>query len=279
MTVLKWDGHTHTKFCYHGSWAETTAYLERAIEQGFTRYTLSEHPPLPEQYVDNKRLWTELAMPESELPAYFAYAKAMKEEYKGRIDVTIGLEMDYLDGQQEFSNQILEPWLSELEDVVISVHYLPGKGGTRCIDFTPDDFKDAFMEHYGSIEKIIDAYYDQVEAAIAWASTLPSGLRKRIGHINLIRKFQSELPPMDEEQIRRRLLAILPKLREAGLGLDVNVAGFRKPTCGEAYVPPWFMKLCVEQGVELIYGSDSHSPADVGAEWEWYEEQIRTLSV
>lgn len=272
--ALKWDGHTHTKFCYHGSPAESDAYLDRAIELGFDRYTLSEHPPLPDRYVDDPKLMAELAMPERELPEYMAYAAAVKEHYASRIEVAVGLEMDYLPGMTDYSDRLLAPWLGELEDIVVSVHYLPGKGGMRCIDFTPADFADAFLDHYGSMDAVADAYYDAVEGAIAWAATLPKSIRRRIGHVNLIRKFHRELPPMEEERMRTRLEALLPKLKAADLGLDVNVAGFRKPTCGEAYVPEWLIDRCIVEGIELVYGSDTHKPEEVGADWDWFERVV-----
>ncbi|MDI4644013.1 histidinol-phosphatase HisJ [Cohnella hashimotonis] len=272
--ALKWDGHTHTKFCYHGSPAESEAYLDRAIELGFARYTLSEHPPLPDRYVDDPKLMAELAMPERELPEYMAYAAAVKARYADRIEVAVGLEMDYLPGMTDYSDRLIAPWLGELEDIVVSVHYLPGKGGMRCIDFTPTDFADAFLDHYGSMDAVAEAYYDAVEGAIAWASTLPGSIRRRIGHVNLIRKFQRELPPMNAERARARLEALLPKLKAAGVGLDVNVSGFRKPTCGEAYVPEWLIDRCIAEGIELVYGSDTHKPAEVGADWDWFERAI-----
>ena len=75
---MKWDGHTHTKFCYHGSNAAEELYIDRAIELGFERYTISEHPPLPAGYVVDERLMKELAMPVNELPIYMDYAKQMK---------------------------------------------------------------------------------------------------------------------------------------------------------------------------------------------------------
>lgn len=272
--ALKWDGHTHTKFCYHGSPAESDEYLDRAIELGFDRYTLSEHPPLPDRYVDDPKLMAELAMPERELPEYMAYAAAIKARYAGRIEVAVGLEMDYLPGMTDYSDRLLAPWLGGLEDIVVSVHYLPGKGGMRCIDFTPADFADAFLEHYGSMDAVADAYYDAVAGAIAWAATLPKSIRRRIGHVNLIRKFHRELPPMNEERARARLEALLPKLKAADLGLDVNVAGFRKPTCGEAYVPEWLVDRCIAEGIELVYGSDTHKPGEVGADWDWFERVV-----
>lgn len=265
---IKWDGHTHTRFCYHGSSAPQEEYLDQAIRLGFERYTISEHPPLPQAWIANQDLFAELAMPEAELPQYIRYAQQMKELYSGRIEVTVGLELDYLPGQLEYTERIVDQWHQSLEDVVYSVHYLPGAGGMRCIDFTPDDFREGILAYYGSMERVVEEYYNHVEAAIEWAARLP--MRTRLGHINLIEKFHQALPAIDETQIRRRLEGIIPKLAQAGVGIDVNTAGLRVATCGKPYASEWFIRQCRLQGIDCIYGSDSHKPEHVGTGWDWY---------
>lgn len=274
--MLKWDGHTHTRFCYHGNSAEQPLYLDRAIELGFERYTISEHPPLPAGFVPDEKLFAELAMPPEELPDYMAYAKEMKRRYEGKLEVTVGLELDYLPGQLDFTERIVDEWQRELEDVVYSVHYLPGTGGMRCIDYTADDFRKHLLAYYGSMDAVVNEYYDHVEEAIRWAAKLP--MRKRLGHINLIEKFRLELPEIDEALICRRLEGILPLLVESSVGIDVNTAGLRVATCGKPYVPEWFLAACRKQGIPCIYGSDSHKPEQVGFGWEWYEQQMSVLA-
>lgn len=266
---IKWDGHTHTRFCYHGSSAPQEEYLDQAIKLGFERYTISEHPPLPQGWIGNAALFEELAMPEAELPLYFAYVKQMQEQYSGRIEITSGLELDYLPGRLDYTERLLDRWQTELEDVVYSVHYLPGKEGMRCIDFTADDFREGLLSYYGTMENVVEEYYNHVEAAIERAGQLP--VRTRLGHINLIEKFQQALPPIDEGQIRRRLENMIPKLAQAGIGIDVNTAGLRVATCGKPYAPEWFIKQCRQQGIACIYGSDAHKPEHVGTGWDWYE--------
>lgn len=265
---LKWDGHTHTNYCRHGSDADMGAYVEEAIARGFRRYTLSEHPPLPERWIADERLMRELAMKAEELPHYFADAFKTKEKYREQIEVLVGLELDYLPGNTDFALEMVDRWNGKLEDALVSVHYLPGKDGMRCVDFTPADFAEGLIGHYGSMEAVVDAYYDQVEEAVAWAAQLP--VPKRIGHINLIEKFQAELPAIDPAQIERRLRRILPMLKRAGAGLDVNTAGLRKKTCGKPYVPAWYLQECLAAGIPVVFGSDAHHPHDVGSDWDWF---------
>ncbi|PYI50588.1 histidinol-phosphatase HisJ [Paenibacillus flagellatus] len=271
--TIKWDGHSHTKFCKHGHPDELDRYLDRAVELGFERYSVTEHPPLPDRWIDDAPLMAELAMGFEEMPAYFAYVREAKKRYEGRLDVTVGLEIDYLHDRFAFTERIVDPWADALEDIVVSVHYLPGRGGMRCIDYKPDDFKTNLLDYYGSMEQVVDAYFDHVELAIETAARLPG--RKRIGHLGLIGKFRQALPPIDEGQMRERLEKALPLLVRANVGVDVNTAGLRVATCGVAYVPEWLIRACVDAGVECVYGSDSHKPEQVGFGWDYFERAMR----
>ncbi|MCD9020945.1 histidinol-phosphatase HisJ [Cohnella silvisoli] len=270
--TLKWDGHTHTRFCYHGNDAELTDYVNRAIGLGFTRYSVTEHPPLPDGWIKDEKLMAELAMPVNQLPDYISYVQQMKLRYEGQIELTVGLEMDYLYEMESFSNNLLEPYKEVVEDAVVSVHYLPADGGMYCIDYTADNFRQNLLASYGSMDSVAEAYFDHVEKAITWAATLP--MRKRLGHPLLIEKFSRDLPTISESLIRRRLEGIVGLLKTSGVGVDVNTAGLRVPSCGKAYAPAWFIRMCQAQGIELVYGSDSHKPEQVGFGWDWFQRAI-----
>lgn len=270
--IDKRDGHSHTPFCKHGSKAPMEAYVEQAIALGFTRYTLTEHPPLPYQWIDNPQLMSELAMEADELPLYMEQAWKLKQHYTGKIEITVGLELDFLFDRTDFTMDIVKACSDKLEEAVVSVHYLPGVGGMRCIDYTPDDFKTGLLAYYNSMERIIDAYYDHVELAIDLAADLP--FRTRIGHINLIEKFRTELPLIDENQIADRLKKIIPRLDKAGVGIDVNMAGLRVATCGKPYAPNWFVQECRANKIECVYGSDAHKPEQVGFGWDVLEQSL-----
>ncbi|WJH34034.1 histidinol-phosphatase HisJ [Paenibacillus sp. CC-CFT747] len=200
------------------------------------------------------------------------YVEGLKRSYAGKIEVTVGLELDYLPGRTDFADELIAPYADRLEDLLVSVHYLPGKGGMRCLDFTPADFREGILEYYGSMERVVEEYYDHVEQALEWAASLPG--RKRLGHVQLIEKFRDALPPMDDSQMNERLTRIKPKLLASGMGLDVNTAGLRVGTCGKAYVPVWFLEDCLASGIECVYGSDAHKPEDAGAGWDWFEKAV-----
>lgn len=270
---MKWDGHTHTPYCYHGSDIAQEIYIDQAIKLGFQRYTLSEHSPLPSDWIDDIQLYKRLAMPRDQLSHYIQHARHFKLIYQGRIDVTVGLELDYLPGKVDYTDSILSDTHNDLEDFIFSVHYLPGVGGMRCIDYRVDYFKEHILAYYGTMEKVVDEYYNNVESAIEWVSQYTT--RKRIGHINLIEKFKSALPEIDQKQIKDRLLQMIPLLIKHNVGLDVNTAGIRVETCGKPYVDDWFLIECKKQNIPCIYGSDAHKPDHLGIGWDWFENTLR----
>lgn len=271
--MLRWDGHSHTKFCKHGYPDELEHYLDRALALGFDRYSVTEHSPMPEKYVDDEQLMAELAMGHEEMPAYFDYVRAYRERYEGRIEVAIGLEFDYLHDNWAFTERLAERWLDVLDDSVMSVHYLPGRGGWRCVDYKPEDFRVNLLDYYGSMERVADEYFDHVELAVETAARLPG--RRRIGHLCLIEKFSKVLPPLEQGQIDERLEKLLPLLSRTGISVDVNTAGLRVPTCGKPYVPEWFIRRCKAEGIVCVYGSDAHKPEQVGFGWDYYEKAMQ----
>ncbi|MCL6547845.1 MAG: histidinol-phosphatase HisJ [Alicyclobacillus sp.] len=271
-TGVRWDGHTHTHFCRHGSGHHLNQYLDRAQALGFCGYTVTEHPPLPPGWLADEGVMRQLAMDPKDLGAYMEEAGRCKRDRAGVLDVRVGLELDYLPGSEDFTVDLVDRWLDRLDEVIVSVHFLPGRGGMRCVDLSADDVRDGLIDYYGSVNAVADVYYDCVEAAIALAARLP--VPARIGHVLLIEKFRLAVGEVDGQLTERRLSRILELLGGTGVGLDVNTAGFRKEWCRKPYVPESFLKRCAARGVECVFGSDAHHPDEVGAGWDWYAQVL-----
>ncbi|MCP4297475.1 MAG: PHP domain-containing protein, partial [Proteobacteria bacterium] len=93
--MKKWDGHTHTEFCPHGSQDATVERIEKAIEQGFTHYSLTEHAPLPEDCLSDPQLRDECGMSIKKTDEYFRFIHELKKVYKKKITLLVGLEIDF----------------------------------------------------------------------------------------------------------------------------------------------------------------------------------------
>lgn len=218
-----------------------------------------------------------LEMPADELESYFLMVERMKDVYQGTLDILSGLELDYLYGKESFTTKIVEQYQHRMDDAIVSVHFLPGRDGMYCIDWSSEDLTSNLLNYYGNMDNLIDCYYDHVELAIQFAATLPFK-KVRIGHINLIQKFQRELPAFDMDKMNARLIRLLVLLKKTGVLVDVNTAGLRVPTCRAPYVPEWFISECIQNEIGLVFGSDAHKPSDVASGWNWYREVIEKSS-
>ncbi|WDL99445.1 histidinol-phosphatase HisJ [Alicyclobacillus sp. ALC3] len=265
---MKWDGHTHTSFCRHGDSAGLEKYVEQAIFHGFEQYSVTEHPPLPKGWLNQDEQMQALAMRDGDLDDYLDTVARLRQSYSGRLTIIPGLELDYLPGSEGFTGKLVEHCRFAIQEAVVSVHFLPGVGGMRCIDWSPKDFQEGLIAHYGTMDGVVDAYFDEVETAIQYAASLP--LRTRIGHLNLIYKFRRALPEVSESHMDERLQALLPLLKQSGVGVDANTAGLRVSTCGVPYVPSWFIRTAARDGIPVVFGSDAHQPSHVGASWDWF---------
>ena len=87
MADFKRNYHTHTVRCHHASGTDED-YVLAAIEAGLTTLGFSEHTPYPSDS-DGYR------MPFEEVGDYIDSLLALREKYKNKIEILIGLESEY----------------------------------------------------------------------------------------------------------------------------------------------------------------------------------------
>jgi len=265
-----WDGHSHTQFCAHGSGDRAELMIEQAIALGFTRYSLTEHAPLPPGLLADAKLQLELALaPELVMP-YLAWARGVKERYQGQIEVLVGLEVDYLHGHEDYTRQFLNEFGPLLDDALLSLHFLPGVTDYEMLDFSKDDLLRGLLPRYGSLGALHDAYWDALLASAL--ADLGRYKPKRLGHPGLIYKFRKELDFGDLETHPPPAFARFLKIcHEGGYSLDNNMGGTYKASCGQPYLPAGLCRAALAAQVPLVYGSDAHSTKAVEQAWKGYE--------
>jgi histidinol-phosphatase (PHP family) len=277
---MKTDGHTHTQYCLHGSMEETELFILRAIELGFDSYSVTEHPPLPSSFKEslayNKEVIDRISMKEQTLNEYITHMYQLKKKYKDKIMLKVGLEIDYLPDHCDWVRNLLNDFGPYLDDSLISVHFLKGKGGYRCVDLQPSDVQEGLISEYNSYEGMQLEYYRVMEELLY--SNLGANKPKRIGHYTLCRIFQHTLTEVNHEPSRiveERAIKLLEKVKEMKYALDFNVAGLYKPYCLEPYPYRTIVEACKSLRIPLIYGSDSHSVKDIGRAYDIYEKFIQ----
>lgn len=109
----KRDGHVHSHYCPHGSNDSFEEYLTKAIELGIEEITFTEHMTMPEGlvlYGIDKEFLSSAAPNIEEMKKYLKEASYYKEKYKDKIKINVGLEVDYLEGYEEFTTNMLNEY-------------------------------------------------------------------------------------------------------------------------------------------------------------------------
>ncbi len=227
------DLHNHTTLCNHAK-GKNEEYIKQAIQNGTKYFGFSDHAPMN---FDKK-----YRMSFAQMKEYEEDIKKLKEEYKKRITILLGYEVDFLDGY--IDKRVLN---AKVDFLIGSVHFLKGWGFDN-----PE-----FIGHYKSkdIDKIWQEYFD---AIIQMAK---SGHFDVVGHIDLIKVF-NYLPKKEIKHIAHQAVK---EIKKANLVVELNSAGLRKP-CKEIYPGAAIMELLSEYDIPITLSSDAHQPKDVGYE-------------
>jgi len=236
------DHHTHHYRCGHAK-GTLEDVIEAAIAKGLDGIGLSDHSPIY-HLGDGDHVEPGRAMAKSELPRYVAEMAALKERYRDRIDVKLGVESDHVDGWEEHYKQLWESY--DLDYVIGSVHWL---GDWNIFDPRLPEGKDAW--------EVYEAYL------LATQRAARSGAYDIIGHLDCI-KTRGHMPtraitPLLEETIR--------VIAESGVAIELNTSGWRK-SVQECYPRREVLECCFHYGVPVALGSDAHAPELVAAGFE-----------
>jgi histidinol-phosphatase (PHP family) len=240
------DYHVHTFRCGHAGGA-TRDYVRAALGQGLSEIAFTDHIPL--YFLPGEDPDPRLAMTRGELPGYVEEVRALGDEFSGRVDVLLGLEADYAEGQEKALAEILA--LHDWDVVLGSVHWVAG-------DWIDAPGSQKRHETEGT-ERLWAEYFRLMEKACA------TGLFDVMTHFDLPKKFGHRMPPSVAAAEKRAVEAA----RAAGVAVEVSSAGLRKPV-GEEYPAPALLAQLVAAGVPIVFSSDSHAPTEVA----WGREHI-----
>ena len=238
------DLHTHTNTS-HGHHSAAEMY-EGAAAAGLDLFGLSEHSPLPEEYAC--KLYV-AAFP-GNFRQFVQDVQALRQRELEREDrplPLLGVELDWLPDYPRHMCRFLSCW--PFSYVIGSLHYVGLFPVARPNTWT--DGREAAYARYRE-------YYEEMARMAA------SGLVNVASHPDFIKLHCHSLfrrwitQPRNHDKVRPALLA----MKRRGMLMEVSSAGLRQPFA-EAYPCPEIMELAADTGVEISFGSDAHTAADV----------------
>ena len=138
--MIKSNCHTHTTYCDGKNTARQV--VEAAIEKGFVSLGFSSHSPMKRDSI-----W---AMKQDSVKSYIDEIRTLKEEYKDRIDILCGVEVD-----SDYSGIDL----NYFDYSIGSVHQFISDGEIFEIDYSAERLSEAVDTLFdGDINKMCDEY-------------------------------------------------------------------------------------------------------------------------
>jgi len=226
--------HNHTPFCGHAT-GELDEYIQKAIENHIIEFGFSDHAPISAHIRDG------ITMSPEQMPEYIKSILSKKEEYKDRIEIKLGLEIDYPIFDSFDKKYLIDP---VIDYIIGSCHYIEGWGFDNPAEmhkFVELNIDEVYLAYYNALESIVD-----------------SGFCDIIGHFDLIKKF-GHRPAANMNDVVRR---IAKKMAKKNITAEVNTSGLKKPV-NEIYPSDEILNIFFEENVPVTLGSDSHSPDDV----------------
>lgn len=221
--------HTHTWRCNHASGTEQE-YVEAAINRGLQILGFSDHTPhlFPDGYTSRIRMKPE------QLADYVSTLRTLRDRYKEKISIHIGLEAEYYPA---YFKETL-PYLKDngIEYLILGQHYIPNEPVGR---YTGAPTLDA---------DILKQYCHQGMEA------LQTGLFTYFAHPDLI-NFVG-LP----STYRKYMREMIREVKACGLPVEVNLLGLVE---GRHYPGKRFLEIVAEENCPIILGCDAHAVNDL----------------
>lgn len=237
MTFPKCDFHTHTTFS-DGS-ASPEKMVEAAIGKGMEAIGFSDHAltgfDLSYCMLCEKR------------KNYCSEILRLKEKYRGKIEIFLGLEKDAFSDPDPF------PY----DYTIGSVHYFEVGDVRIAVDCSDEIQREAARAFFhGDALALAENYFESVGRVL---ETTGADL---IGHFDLLTKFCEGSSLFDRSSPRYRAAwrKAADRLLETGKPFEVNTGAISRGYRSSPYPDDEILAYLAERGASFVLSGDAHSP-------------------
>ena len=227
--------HTHTVYCDGKDTPEEL--VQHAIELGMAAIGFSGHEYSPRD--------TDFCMSKEGTRAYIDDILRLRETYKDRITIYLGIERDYFGQIDEF------PY----DYVIGSLHYVEKDGVLLSVDYTEEAMEEHVEKYFGgNYRAYVERYYEIL------ADVVPKTKADIVGHFDLITKFNEGNRYFDEEAdwYKEAALRALHKIAASKPIFEINTGAMARGYRSKPYPADFILGEIDKLGCPVILSSDCH---------------------
>ena len=248
MRKLCADFHTHTTYCDGKS--TPRQMVEAAYSMGLTDFGISGHA--------DYSMWEPgFGMSDAILSAYKQELEILREEYAGKMNIYIGIELDTLGPVQQ------------AEYAIGSTHSILKDGHLVTVDDTEEKLVQAVETLWNGDWYAMTRDYFELEATVYdklhcdW-----------VGHFDLLTKFNEGYKHFDEmkDAYLEPALAAMKKLHRQGLPFEINTGAMSRGYRTAPYPNPILLRELHAMGGRIMINSDSHSAGTIAYDFDQAEK-------
>lgn len=238
--------HTHTYYC-DGSYSPEEMVLA-AIDSNFDSLGISTHGPAIE---DND--WN---INHDKIEEYIEVVNNLKEKYKNKIEIFLGMELDYIPGLG--FTDLCQSLMERLDYYIGSVHYLGtfNDGYMWTVDYKIQELLRGIDEGFGgNTRKAVETYYQTIsEMAEKFQPPI-------IGHLDLFKKNNKDNILFDEKEdwYIEAVDKCLDVIKKTSSAIEINTGGIARNYTKDQYPSTFILKMIREKNIPLIISSDAHT--------------------
>ncbi len=238
--IPKCDLHTHTNYCDGKNTAEEMTL--GAIALGCEVLGISGHSPL---HIEND--W---CMTTETMSSYIADVKAIREKYRDKIELYLGIECDITSDINR----------ADFDYVIGSVHHVTKSGVMFPIDIAVSDLKEQIDALYGGdVYAFTRDYYENMYTLCERTKC------DIIGHVDLLTKFNEhgEIFDSSDKRYRDAALDAVDYLLSKDRIFEINTGAISRGYRHAPYPEDFVLRYIVERGGRVMINSDSHSAENI----------------
>lgn len=245
--------HTHTKYCDGKNTPEEI--VKHAISLGFSAVGFSGHGLTPCDL--------SYCMTEENTEKYIKEINFLKEKYKGKIEIYLGLEADLYSCFDK----------NKFDYIIGSCHYVNECNERFSVDTSEETQKNIVKTYFdGDYLKFARSYYENV-------AKLPSISPDIIGHFDLVTKYNEGNKYFDENDKKYLDLAFCALdsvLCHCDL-FEVNTGAIARGYKTTPYPAIPILKRLKEKGARVIITSDCHDAKNIDCNFEKTRKLLKEI--